>query len=123
MHIRQERWLCRCRKLKVTLYHSFFKVTSLVFTADFNSLERKGVAKFGDLLINDHQAASQFKCIQFMAAMNRQKNVGTTSGDPIDAFTLDDSNEQNTKFDVEVKLGKPQLELYKLVFLTFPYFL
>ncbi|KAI6220278.1 UPF0378-like protein [Aphelenchoides besseyi] len=82
--------------------------------ADFNAKNRSGVAKFGDLLISDHQAMSQFKCIQFLVALNRRGRLSTGGRDSsfdIDENAMDDFDGiANSK--LEVRLGQPKLELY-----------
>ncbi|KAI6225410.1 UPF0378-like protein [Aphelenchoides fujianensis] len=86
--------------------------------ADFNAKNRSGVAKFGDLHIGDHQASSQFKCIQFLVALNRRGRLSTGAVDRDMSFDADDAAAD--EFDanggshsmVEVRLGKPQLDLY-----------
>jgi hypothetical protein len=67
-----------------------------------------GVAKFGDLLITDHQAASHFKCIQFMGALNRNQKRSIVEMTPVL-----DADSSDSKFYVELRLGKPEIELYK----------
>lgn len=76
--------------------------------AEFNATERMGVAKFGDLNIGDHRATSNFKCIQFMAALNRQKPKEMTP-----EFVGIDEKARMQKFDVEIRLGKESYEAKK----------
>lgn len=73
-----------------------------------------GLAKFGDLRISDHQASSQFKCIQFMVALNRKRRHDSPT-DFCNTPGIEKNQEidSNLRFDVEVRLGKPELELYK----------
>jgi hypothetical protein len=78
--------------------------------AEFDASERVGVGKFGNLTIGDHRAASNFKCIQFMAALNRQKQKEMT---PEFDGLVSEEKAQMQKFDLEIRLGKPQMEIYK----------